>query len=67
MHSKVDALVSTDWLHRHINAPDIRVVDASYHLPATGRNAKAEYAEARIPGAVFFNIDEIAIAKNILV
>ena len=66
MRSKVDALVSTDWLHRHINDPDIRVVDASYHLPATGRNAKAEYAEARIPGAVFFDIDEIANCDTLL-
>lgn len=60
MQSTANALVSTDWLLRHIDDPDLRVVDASWFLPAAGRDAKAEYAEARIPGAVFFDIDEIA-------
>lgn len=60
MNSTVDALVSTEWLHQHLNDPDLRVVDASWYLPAAGRDAKAEYSEARIPGAVFFDIDEIA-------
>ncbi len=59
MPDTIEALVSTDWLHAHLNNPDIRVVDASWYLPASGRNPRAEYAEARIPGAVFFDIDEI--------
>jgi thiosulfate/3-mercaptopyruvate sulfurtransferase len=53
------ALVSTQWLAQHLNAPDIRVVDASWYLADAKRNPKAEYAEAHIPGAVFFDIDEI--------
>ena len=36
------------------------MLDASFFLPAMGRDAKAEYAAAHIPGAVFFDIDEIA-------
>jgi thiosulfate/3-mercaptopyruvate sulfurtransferase len=52
-------LVSTEWLAAHLSAPDIRIVDASWHLPAEGRNARAEYNEAHIPEAVFFDIDEI--------
>lgn len=52
-------LVSTSWLAAHLQAPDIRTVDASWYLPAAGRNARAEYASAHIPGAVFFDIDEI--------
>lgn len=54
-----DALVNTAWLESHLSAPDVRVVDASWHLPAAGRNAKAEYDEAHIPGAAFFDIDQV--------
>ena len=53
-------LVSTDWLAAHLSAPDLRILDASWHLPAAGRDARAEYAAAHIPGARFFDIDEIA-------
>lgn len=59
MPDTTDALVSTDWLLAHLSDPDIRVVDASWYLPMSGRDPRAEYAEARIPGAVFFDIDEI--------
>lgn len=55
-----DALVTTEWLAAHLSAPDVRVVDASWHMPATGRNARQEYEASHIPGAVFFDIDEIA-------
>ena len=55
-----DPLVSTDWLEQNARAPDLRIVDASWHLPATGRDALAEYHAAHIPGSVFFDIDEIA-------
>lgn len=53
-------LVTTDWLAAHLEAPDLRIIDASWHLPAANRNARAEHLDARIPGAVFFDIDEIA-------
>lgn len=52
-------LVSTDWLAAHLNAPDVRVVDASWYLPQDGRDPRAEYRAAHIPGAVFFDVDEI--------
>ena len=55
-----DPLVSTAWLAERLDAPDIRVVDASWWLPAEARDAKGEYAAVHIPGAVFFDIDEIA-------
>ena len=55
-----EALVDTAWLAARLNAPDIRVVDGSWHLPNAGRNGKAEYAEYHIPGAVYFDIDDIA-------
>ncbi|RUS58741.1 3-mercaptopyruvate sulfurtransferase [Pseudorhodobacter sp. E13] len=53
-------LVSTDWLAKHLKDPDLRVIDASWHMPATGRDALAEYHAAHIPGARFFDIDEIS-------
>ncbi|MCP5372772.1 MAG: 3-mercaptopyruvate sulfurtransferase [Hyphomicrobiales bacterium] len=54
------ALVSSHWLAEHMGAPDIRIVDATYHLPGTDRNARAEFEAGHIPGAVFFDIDDIA-------
>ncbi len=55
-----DFLVSTDWLAAHLDAPDVQIVDASWHMPASGRNGKAEYLEDHIPGAVFFDIDDLS-------
>lgn len=54
------ALVETDWLANHLDAPDVVVVDGSWHLPNTGRNAYEEYLETHIPGAMFFDIDKIS-------
>ena len=60
----MDALVGTEWLAARLDAPDVRIVDASWHLPSAGRNARSEYLEAHIPGAVFFDIDEIADSES---
>ncbi len=57
-------LVETDWLAARLSAPDVVVLDGSMHLPASGRNARAEYAEAHIPGAIYFDIDAIADKAN---
>ncbi|RMF73608.1 MAG: 3-mercaptopyruvate sulfurtransferase [Alphaproteobacteria bacterium] len=54
------ALVTTDWLAAHLDAPDVRIMDASWHLPDSGRDALAEYGAAHIPGALFFDIETIA-------
>jgi len=59
-------LVSTDWLAAHLNDPDLRILEASWHMPATGRDAKAEYEAEHIPGARFFDIDEIADQRSTL-
>lgn len=59
-YKNADALVSTEWLARHMTAPDVRIVDATSFLPTQGRDAKAEYRERHIPGAVFFDIDDVA-------
>lgn len=55
-----DFFVSVDWLADHLRSPDIVVVDASWHLPSAGRDARDEYLAGHIPGAIFFDIDEIA-------
>ena len=59
-----DPLVSTSWLAEHLDAPDIRVVDATWYLPNAGRDPRAEYVAAHIPGAVFFDIDDISDETN---
>jgi thiosulfate/3-mercaptopyruvate sulfurtransferase len=56
----MNPLVTTQWLADHLRAPDVRIVDASWYLPDMKRDAKAEYAEAHIPGAVFFDLDDIS-------
>lgn len=53
-------LVSTEWLAANLRQPDLRIVDATYYLPMQNKNARAEYDERHIPGAVFFDIDDIA-------
>jgi thiosulfate/3-mercaptopyruvate sulfurtransferase len=63
-YARPDALVSTEWLAAHLDAPDVRVVDGSFYLPAQKRDAKAEYEARHIPGAVFFDIDEICDSDN---
>lgn len=53
-------LVTTEWLAGELGKTDIRVIDASLFLPAHDRNARAEFESAHIPGAVFFDIEEIS-------
>jgi thiosulfate/3-mercaptopyruvate sulfurtransferase len=53
-------LVSTDWLAQHLKDPDLRILDASWYLPDAGRDGRAEYDAAHIPGARFFDIDGIS-------
>jgi thiosulfate/3-mercaptopyruvate sulfurtransferase len=50
-------VVSTSWLAAHLDSPGVRVVDGSWYLPGSGRDAAAEYAAGHIPGALFFDLD----------
>ena len=59
-------VVSTEWLAERLNAPDISIIDASWHLPAAKRDAKAEFLEGHIPGAQFFDIDAISDTETSL-
>jgi thiosulfate/3-mercaptopyruvate sulfurtransferase len=60
----MDPLVSTDWLAEHLGEPDLVVVDASWHMPASGRSGREEYLAAHIPGARFLDIDELSDRAN---
>ena len=57
-------LTETDELARELDAPDLVIIDASWHMPAENRNAHEEYLSEHIPGAIFFDIDEIADTKS---
>ena len=52
-------LVSTEWLSDHLSDPNLRVLDGSWFLPTQNRDPKAEYEADHIPGARFFDIDDI--------
>lgn len=51
-------VVEPEWLASRLGG-SVRIVDASWFFPAAGRNARAEYEAGRIPGAVFFDHDEV--------
>ncbi len=59
-----DNLVSTRWLNDHLN--DVVIIDASWHLPAAKRDAKAEFVSQHIPGAVFYDLDAGAATNTTL-
>lgn len=60
------ALIETDWLHAHFQDPELRVLDARFFLPNEGRDARAEYRQAHLPSAVFFDIDAISDPRTTL-
>ncbi len=51
-------IVSAEWLAQHLD--QVRVVDASWYMPADKRDPKAEFEAAHIPGAVFYDIDALS-------
>ena len=59
MENDFKNIVSTDWLEKHLEAPDIRIIDSSWYFPQEKRNAEQEFLECHIPGASFFDIDKI--------
>jgi thiosulfate/3-mercaptopyruvate sulfurtransferase len=66
MQDDPKTLVSTGWLGDHLDDPDLRVIDASWHMPAAGRDARAEYQAAHIPDARFFDIDAVSDKRSAL-
>jgi thiosulfate/3-mercaptopyruvate sulfurtransferase len=63
-YANPNALVSTDWLATHLDAPDLRVVDGSFTLPGVTPTAQELYRQRHIPRALFFDIDDIADEKS---
>jgi len=61
---KDDPMVSTDWLAERLGRPNLVIIDATWFMPGAARDALAEHAERHIPGAVFFDIDEISDHAN---
>ncbi len=55
----MDDLVSTQWLADRLGEPGLIVVDASAHLPDAGRDARAEFGAAHVPGARFLDLDTL--------
>lgn len=63
MTGPLPALVSSDWLAAALGRPGLRVLDGSWYLPGSGRDASREYAEGHIPGALYFDLDAISDAS----
>ena len=59
-YARPEALVSTEWLAAHFADPQVRVLDASYKQPGVAPTARQDYDSGHIPGAVFFDIDDVA-------
>ncbi|MFV0245540.1 MAG: 3-mercaptopyruvate sulfurtransferase [Qingshengfaniella sp.] len=62
--SDPQTLVTTDWLAAHLRDPDLRILDASWYLPDAGRDGLTDYNQSHIPGARFFDIDEISDQRS---
>ncbi|KUO59807.1 MAG: 3-mercaptopyruvate sulfurtransferase [Alphaproteobacteria bacterium BRH_c36] len=59
-----EVLVETEWLAEHLSAPDLVVLDASWHLPTQNRSGRKEFLAEHIPGAQFFDLDELSDEKS---
>ena len=55
----MESLVTTEWLANEIGASDLRIVDASWHMPSSGRKGLDEYLAGHIPGAVFMDLADL--------
>lgn len=55
-----DLLINAGELESQLGSPGLRLVDASWYLPAQKRDGRGEYEAERIPGAVYFDIDAVA-------
>ncbi len=60
MQDDPKTLVSTDWLAAHLKDPDLRILDARMPLAGQTGDPRSEYEQAHIPGARFFDIDEVS-------
>ena len=59
-HTSASPLVNAGWLRDAFERPDVVVLDASWHMPATRRDGASEFELGHVPGSAFFSIDGIA-------
>jgi thiosulfate/3-mercaptopyruvate sulfurtransferase len=59
-------IVSAEWLKSHLTAPDVRVLDCTYFMPGSPRTGREVYGAHHIPGARFFDIDDVADSDSTL-
>ena len=57
-------IVNVDWLEKNLNNDGVIILDCSWHLPNTNRSGEKDFLSERIPGAIFFNIDDISDPKS---
>ncbi len=57
-------LVETDWLQQHLGTPGLVVLDASWTMPGEAKQGYDHYREAHVPGAQFFDIEELSDASS---
>lgn len=64
MSEKSPFVVDADWLQQSLGRPGVSIVDASWYLPAHKRDPRAEYDQAHVPGAVFFDQDLVVDSES---
>ena len=52
--------VTTEWLAARLGDANTVIIDASWYLPTANRKPYEEYLAGHIPGAIYFDMDEIA-------
>ncbi len=60
MGETMPPLVGTAWLAAHLGAPGLKLLDASFYMPAEQTDPHAVFLQGHIPGARFFDIETIA-------
>src|SRR5579862_5868696 len=65
-YARPEALVSAEWLAAHLGDPHVRVLDSSFKQPGVTPTARQDYDAGHIPGAVFFDIDDVAEPGTLL-
>jgi thiosulfate/3-mercaptopyruvate sulfurtransferase len=56
------SLVTTDWLQK--NLKNVKILDATWHMPSFKKNAVQEFLNDHIQGAQFFDLDKNSDEKN---
>jgi thiosulfate/3-mercaptopyruvate sulfurtransferase len=59
-YSNPESLVSTMWLDEHLSSPSVRIIDATSYMPSQDKDGFEQYNKQHIPGAIYFDINDIA-------